>query len=103
MCGIFAYLNYNVSRERRYILEVLLNGLRRLEYRGYDSSGIAVDADLPLSSSASPAYAGAPPLVYRQEGKIENLVRSVYAGERTFSASDYAALVRLSLFFSALS
>ena len=94
MCGIFAYLNYNVSRERRYILEVLLNGLRSLEYRGYDSSGIAVDADLLPPSSAS-AYAGAPPLVYRQEGKIENLVRSVYSGERTFSASGYA-LVRLS-------
>jgi glucosamine--fructose-6-phosphate aminotransferase (isomerizing) len=82
MCGIFAYLNYNVSRERRYILEVLLNGLRRLEYRGYDSSGIAVDADL-LSSAAAP-YAGAAPLVYRQEGKIENLVRSVYSGECMF-------------------
>uniref|UniRef100_A0A0E0MJ98 glutamine--fructose-6-phosphate transaminase (isomerizing) n=1 Tax=Oryza punctata TaxID=4537 RepID=A0A0E0MJ98_ORYPU len=83
MCGIFAYLNYNVSRERRYILEVLFNGLRRLEYRGYDSSGIAVDADLPScassSSSSVPAYAGAPPLVFRQEGKIENLVRSVYS------------------------
>ncbi|EMS66518.1 Glucosamine--fructose-6-phosphate aminotransferase [isomerizing] 2 [Triticum urartu] len=82
MCGIFAYLNYNVSRERRYVLEVLLNGLRRLEYRGYDSSGIAVDADLPAPpapGSAPAPYAGAPPLVYRQEGKIENLVRSVYA------------------------
>lgn len=81
MCGIFAYLNYNVSRERRYILEVLFNGLRRLEYRGYDSSGIAVDADVPscASTSAVPPYAGAPPLVFRQEGKIENLVRSVYS------------------------
>ncbi|OEL20943.1 hypothetical protein BAE44_0018038 [Dichanthelium oligosanthes] len=86
MCGIFAYLNYNVSRERRYILEVLFNGLRRLEYRGYDSSGIALDADGSASSSASPSppdapYAGAPPLVFRHEGKIENLVRSVYSGQ----------------------
>ncbi|PUZ62834.1 hypothetical protein GQ55_3G018500 [Panicum hallii var. hallii] len=83
MCGIFAYLNYNVSRERRYILEVLFNGLRRLEYRGYDSSGIALDADRTApSSSASPSdapYTGAPPLVFREEGKIENLVRSVYS------------------------
>lgn len=85
MCGIFAYLNYNVSRERRYILEVLFNGLRRLEYRGYDSAGIALDADrqVPSPAPASPSdarpYAGAPPLVFRQEGKIENLVRSVYS------------------------
>jgi glucosamine--fructose-6-phosphate aminotransferase (isomerizing) len=94
MCGIFAYLNYNVSRERRYILEVLFNGLRRLEYRGYDSSGIAVDADVPScasssSSTAVPAYAGASPLVFRQEGKIENLVRSVYSGQCLFPP-DYA-------------
>jgi len=81
MCGIFAYLNYNVSRERRYILEVLFNGLRRLEYRGYDSSGIALDADGGQVPSPSSPYAGAPPLVFRQEGKIENLVRSVYSGQ----------------------
>ncbi|GMP41434.1 hypothetical protein CsSME_00011532 [Camellia sinensis var. sinensis] len=70
MCGIFAYLNYNVNRERRYILEVLFNGLRRLEYRGYDSAGICIDSSfssLPLS-----------PLVFRQEGNIESLVKSVY-------------------------
>lgn len=37
--GIFAYLNYHVPRTRREILEILLKGLRRLEYRGYDSAG----------------------------------------------------------------
>ncbi|KAM0941000.1 putative glutamine--fructose-6-phosphate transaminase (isomerizing) [Dioscorea sansibarensis] len=81
MCGIFAYLNYNVERERRYILEVLLNGLRRLEYRGYDSSGIAIDSDLDhveVSRNETP-YESAFPLVFRQEGKIESLVGSVYA------------------------
>ncbi|KAJ8276307.1 hypothetical protein COCON_G00080590 [Conger conger] len=44
MCGIFAYLNYRVPRTRREIFETLVNGLQRLEYRGYDSAGIAVDA-----------------------------------------------------------
>ncbi|ONK62803.1 uncharacterized protein A4U43_C07F8300 [Asparagus officinalis] len=93
MCGIFAYLNYNVGRERRYILEVLFNGLRRLEYRGYDSSGIAIDSDLAFfkkqinggggaargEDSSWPSPSGsAPPLVFRQEGKIESLVSSVY-------------------------
>ncbi|MED6222704.1 Glutamine--fructose-6-phosphate aminotransferase [isomerizing] 2 [Stylosanthes scabra] len=79
MCGIFAYLNYNVNRERRYILQVLFNGLRRLEYRGYDSAGIAIDSDpkaLPQRSSASDS--DPPPIVFRQEGNIESLVKSVY-------------------------
>ncbi|KAJ8281566.1 hypothetical protein COCON_G00040850 [Conger conger] len=43
MCGIFAYLNYRVPRTRKEIFETLVKGLQRLEYRGYDSAGIAVD------------------------------------------------------------
>ena len=36
MCGILGYIgNKNVS-------QVLIDGLRRLEYRGYDSAGVAV-------------------------------------------------------------
>uniref|UniRef100_A0A8C4QQF3 glutamine--fructose-6-phosphate transaminase (isomerizing) n=1 Tax=Eptatretus burgeri TaxID=7764 RepID=A0A8C4QQF3_EPTBU len=41
--GIFAYLNYNVPRTRHEILCMLVKGLQRLEYRGYDSAGVAVD------------------------------------------------------------
>ncbi|VEN56011.1 unnamed protein product [Callosobruchus maculatus] len=44
MCGIFAYLNYLTPKKRAEILELLVNGLKRLEYRGYDSAGVAVDA-----------------------------------------------------------
>ena len=36
MCGIVGYVG------RRNVTEFLLEGLRRLEYRGYDSAGIAV-------------------------------------------------------------
>lgn len=43
VCGIFGYYNHRVPRSRREILECLLTGLRRLEYRGYDSAGISVD------------------------------------------------------------
>uniref|UniRef100_A0A3Q4HBT5 glutamine--fructose-6-phosphate transaminase (isomerizing) n=1 Tax=Neolamprologus brichardi TaxID=32507 RepID=A0A3Q4HBT5_NEOBR len=39
MCGIFAYLNYQVPRTRKEIFETLVKGLQRLEYRGYDSAG----------------------------------------------------------------
>ena len=43
MCGIFGYLNYGTPRSRKFLCDTLVNGLRRLEYRGYDSAGLAVD------------------------------------------------------------
>jgi glutamine---fructose-6-phosphate transaminase (isomerizing) len=43
MCGIFGYLNYGHATTRRSVCEILVNGLRRLEYRGYDSAGISID------------------------------------------------------------
>jgi glucosamine--fructose-6-phosphate aminotransferase (isomerizing) len=36
MCGIIGYVGTDE------VVPVLLDGLRRLEYRGYDSAGIAV-------------------------------------------------------------
>jgi len=41
MCGIVAYVGSRPARE------VLLEGLKRLEYRGYDSSGIAILNSMP--------------------------------------------------------
>jgi glucosamine--fructose-6-phosphate aminotransferase (isomerizing) len=47
MCpsGIFGYINYLVEKDRKFILKTLVNGLKRLEYRGYDSAGLAIDGD----------------------------------------------------------
>jgi len=39
MCGIVGYVG---NKENNEIGKILINGLKRLEYRGYDSSGIAV-------------------------------------------------------------
>lgn len=44
MCGIFAYLNYLTPKTRRELIETLIKGLQRLEYRGYDSAGIGIDS-----------------------------------------------------------
>jgi glucosamine--fructose-6-phosphate aminotransferase (isomerizing) len=54
MCGIVGYIGSS------NIKEILLDGLRELEYRGYDSAGIAVLQDTGFS-------------VYKAVGKLENL------------------------------
>lgn len=46
MCGIIAYKRK--SREGKNGVQVVLDGLHHLEYRGYDSWGIAVPAERPL-------------------------------------------------------
>ena len=74
MCGIFGYLNYLVPQSRKYIVETLVNGLRRLEYRGYDSAGLAFDGsnELPLCSSQK-----MPIELCRQKGKVDELEKLV--------------------------
>ncbi|VDD94809.1 unnamed protein product [Enterobius vermicularis] len=56
MCGIFGYLNFLTPKNRREIIDILINGLKRMEYRGYDSAGIAIDgsnnAELPHAEVA---------------------------------------------------
>ncbi len=42
MCGIVGYVG---PADDDVALTVVLEGLRRLEYRGYDSAGIAIVAD----------------------------------------------------------
>jgi len=60
MCGIVGYVG------PRQAHEVLLAGLARLEYRGYDSAGVAVIGDGDLS-------------VVRRTGKLVNLRNAVQA------------------------
>ena len=48
MCGIFGYLNFNCRKTRREILGTLVNGLKRMEYRGYDSAGIVTPFFAPF-------------------------------------------------------
>lgn len=62
MCGTFAYINYLTEKKRGEVLEILLNGLSRLEYRGYDSAGIAVDGE-----GEQPVY------LFKQVGKVASL------------------------------
>ena len=55
MCGIVGY----IGKQQAY--PILIKGLRRLEYRGYDSAGVAmINADCALN-------------VYKAKGKVDNL------------------------------
>ena len=45
MCGIVGYIGRNTDGREYFALDVVLEGLRRLEYRGYDSAGVAMYAD----------------------------------------------------------
>lgn len=73
MCGIFAYLNYGVSRDRKYILETLIKGLQRQEYRGYDSAGLAVDGDKLICEKGCIFDTR----IIKQNGKVNDLKLSV--------------------------
>ncbi|XP_051780062.1 glutamine--fructose-6-phosphate aminotransferase [isomerizing] 1 isoform X2 [Erpetoichthys calabaricus] len=74
MCGIFAYLNYHVPRTRREILEILIKGLRRLEYRGYDSAGVGIDS----GNSKSWDENGKSIQLIKQRGKVKALDEEIH-------------------------
>lgn len=55
MCGIVAYIG------KREAYPILIKGLQRLEYRGYDSAGVALmNGDLHL---------------YKKQGKVDDLIK----------------------------
>ncbi|KAG7663258.1 GFA1 [[Candida] subhashii] len=66
MCGIFGYVNFLVDKSRGEIMDTLIDGLQRLEYRGYDSAGIAVDGD-----DHSPA------IIVKTPGKVKVLKQKI--------------------------
>jgi len=72
MCGIFAYLNFCTPKTRQEILEVLLNGLQRLEYRGYDSAGLAFDG-------GDGSQVVCPTKILKKRGKVQCLRDEVEA------------------------
>ena len=58
MCGIVGYVGYRPASE------LLLDGLSRLEYRGYDSAGIAVVQDRDIA-------------VRKRSGRVAGLIQLV--------------------------
>ncbi len=58
MCGIVGYIG------GQQVNDILLTGLQRLEYRGYDSAGIAIVAEGQLK-------------VHKQKGKVSDLVATL--------------------------
>ncbi len=54
MCGIVGYVG------NQPVVDILVDGLKQLEYRGYDSSGIAISDGKDIK-------------IYKAEGKLQNL------------------------------
>uniref|UniRef100_A0A158P5Z6 glutamine--fructose-6-phosphate transaminase (isomerizing) n=1 Tax=Angiostrongylus cantonensis TaxID=6313 RepID=A0A158P5Z6_ANGCA len=71
MCGIFAYLNYLTPRKRCEIINILIQGLQRMEYRGYDSAGVAIDG------SNDPHALHEDIALLRKAGKVSVLAESI--------------------------
>ncbi|KAI3380353.1 hypothetical protein SNEBB_003321 [Seison nebaliae] len=69
MCGIFGYLNYLHPQTRKYIVDTLINGIKRMEYRGYDSSGVAFDGKVACSNGKRKSECE----LYRSKGKVCDL------------------------------
>jgi glucosamine--fructose-6-phosphate aminotransferase (isomerizing) len=63
MCGIVAY----IGQKQAY--PIVLSGLKRLEYRGYDSAGVALFNEEEIN-------------VFKKEGKVANLENAVVAADR---------------------
>lgn len=66
MCGIFGFLTYCTPLEREVILRRLVEGLQRLEYRGYDSAGLSFDSN-------------GKPTVVKSRGNIAKLIAELDA------------------------
>ncbi|WP_104105959.1 glutamine--fructose-6-phosphate transaminase (isomerizing) [Nocardioides sp. 616] len=58
MCGIVGYVGEKQAQD------VVIDGLRRLEYRGYDSAGVALAVDGTIASA-------------KKAGKLSNLVKAI--------------------------
>lgn len=65
-------MNYLTPKTRREILELLVNGLKRLEYRGYDSAGVALDA-----------ADGQDIAIVKKSGKVQALEDEIFSKEKT--------------------
>ncbi|GMT21762.1 hypothetical protein PFISCL1PPCAC_13059, partial [Pristionchus fissidentatus] len=64
MCGIFAYLNFLTPKTRKEIADILIQGLERMEYRGYDSAGIAIDGGEDVNRPHDKVF------LFRRAGKV---------------------------------
>ncbi|MCR9250904.1 MAG: glutamine--fructose-6-phosphate transaminase (isomerizing) [bacterium] len=66
MCGIVGYLG------DRDVLPIIIKGLKRLEYRGYDSAGVAISADNEIN-------------IFKKQGKVSAL--EDFIGEKEVKGS----------------
>lgn len=79
MCGIFGYANGKRTRSTREILDILIRGLQKVEYRGYDSAGLAIDANIGCGDAETAAVPQPRPCIVHSVGNIEQLRAKVFS------------------------
>lgn len=72
MCGIFGHYVFGKVTTRKEILDILFNGLRRLEYRGYDSAGLSIESQ-PFLLTSEADIVGPSPIIVKSKGNIPAL------------------------------
>ena len=76
MCGIVGYIGKNKKAK-----DAVIKGLERLEYRGYDSSGIAYVNDNEV-------------VIQKEKGRIKNLKDEIKLASQNVGQKDYKTVLQ---------
>jgi len=85
MCGIVGYTG------KQHAVPLIIEGLKRLEYRGYDSAGVAVAASATSGKTANPRPAAALHCLKRT-GRVAELERALAAQPNALPAAAHCGI-----------
>jgi glycerophosphoryl diester phosphodiesterase len=79
MCGIVGYIG------EKPVYDILINGLKKLEYRGYDSSGLMIYNDELLIKKSKGKVSALENLFINEKDKKGNVEKIVSSGLKIYT------------------